>query len=581
MNTSIPTRSEVPETLTWDLTSIYPSEDAWEDVFRTVSERLPAFGQVQGSLGQSARQLYDGLVLRDQLGAAIDRLMEYAGRRHYADMTNGSYAALLGRAWTLTASYQEATAFYGSEILGIAPEQLGRFLFEEPALSPYRHHLDVITRLRPHVRSAEIERLLAGFADLSRGPGRIFDALYNVDVAQRLPTMIAANGEPVQLTDSSYFAALRSEDRRERRDAFEGMLGSFRQEGHTLAANLMLQVQSNVFVAHARGYESAMEAALNQAHIPKEVYTTLVQRVGAHLPSFRRYLALRDKALALGDQQHIYDLQAPLIVASDNEVPYDAACAILLDALAPLGSEYTAALEEGFRVRWIDVVESRGKLSGAYCAGAYGTFPFISLNYGSRREDLFTLAHETGHAMHSYFSWCTQPYIYAYAADFICEIAAKVHEELLRAHLLQQATDKADRVAGLGQYLEHFRFSMIRQTLFADFELRIHQRVEAGESLTADALCGIYRELNERYYGDGGVVVDDLISWEWSIVPGFYMSFYVYTYATATAAATAIARRILDEGQSAADRYVRLLRAGSSGYPIDLLKEAGVDMRDV
>jgi len=546
MASMIPRREDIPVALTWDLTPVFPSDQLWEETFASTERQLPALKVAQGTLGRSAQDLYEGLRRRDDIGAVVGRLNEYAGRRHCADMTDTHSQALSSRSSSLAATFAAATAFFTPEILAIPPDRLQDFYAVEPRLGIYRHYIDEVTSLRPHTRSAEVEQVLAGMADLGKAPERIFEMMYNADA--RLPTIRDAAGTPTQLTDSNCFGVFRrSPVRSVRQAAFEGMLGTFKQQQHTLAATLGAQVAKNVFLAKERSYPTTLDAALGPAHIPATVYTTLIETVNRSLPSLHRYLALRGKALALDTPQHMYDLDAPIVPAvTTAPIPFEAACAQLLDAVAPLGPAYTAILERAIRSRWIDVMESKGKLAGAYSAGTYGAPPFVSLNYQGTPDDVFTLAHEMGHALHSYLTWDTQPYHYSAYASFVAETASTLNEALLRRRLLETTADAPQRAALVAQYLEHVRFTFFRQTLFAEFELSIHRHVEAGDALTDETLCALYRALNVRYYGGGGIVVDDLIAWEWSILPHFYgLSFYVYQYATGHAASAALARQIL------------------------------------
>jgi oligoendopeptidase F len=373
---------------------------------------------------------------------------------------------------------------------------------------------------------------------------------------------------------------LRSTDRRVRREAFEGMLGSFKKLQHTLASALGNEVKKNYFFTRARRYDTCLEAALAETHVPTQVYRTLIDSVRARLPSLHRYLALRNRVLLGGEPLHMYDLYAPLVPDVDPEVPYAEACRKVVQAFTPLGSDYAGAAERGLRSRWVDVMESQGKAPGAYSSGVYGTEAFILMNYQGRRDDMFTLAHELGHSLHTYLSNRAQPYHYAQYSMFLAEIASTFNEALLHHYLLQHTGDRAERAAILQQYVEGFRATVIRQTLFAEFELRMHEVVESGGAITVEALQDIYRGLVEQYYGAGGVVVDDLVAWEWSIVPHFYLNFYVYQYATGFVASSALAQAVLREGEPAVRRYLDMLRAGSSDYAVDLLKAAGVDVTE-
>ncbi len=573
---AVPTRDKLPQDMTWDLSTIYKDVAEWETAFAGVAARLPALRRLQGTLGHDGASLLQALLQHDDAGAALGRVVEYATRRSHEDTTDGPNQGRADRATTLAIRFDEATAFFTPEILALPPAQLDQFFAAEPGLGLYKHYLDDLARIRPHVRSAEVELLLAGAAEIGEAPETIFRMIESADL--HLPLIEDEDGQIVQMTIPTYQKFLHSGDRALRRRAFEGLLGTFREQQHTLAATLGAQVKRNLFFAHARGYDSALEAALDENNIPTDVYTTLIETVRRSLPSLHRYLALRARVLDLGgDAPHMYDLYAPLIREAEVVVPYDRARDQLGDAFAPLGDDYRALLRQGLNERWIDVLENKGKVSGAYSAGAYGTVPFTLLNYRSTLNDEFTLAHEMGHSLHTYLAHGAQPYVYAGYSIFIAEVASTLNEELLREHLLGQTTDPRVKATLIVEHLDHLRATLFRQTLFAEFELTLHQHAANGEALTVDTINAVYRGLVEDYYGAGGVVVDELIAWEWSYVPHFYSSFYVYQYATGCSAAAALARAILAEGAPARDRYLSMLRAGSSDYPIALLRQAGVD----
>lgn len=573
---TVPARSEIPVEHTWDLESIYASDQIWEDDFTYVSQQLPKLAQLQGSLGQTAVALNQALRLRDQLSEVLERLVVYALMRFHEDTTRTHYQALQDRVMSLGADFGSATAFFVPEILAIPADRLNSYFQQEPKLDLYRHQIEDITRERPHVRSAEVEQVLAATTEMSQAPERIFEMIDNADL--RLPIITDAEGSEAQLSNGNYHVFLRSPQRDVRQAAFDGMHATFKQQQNTLGANLAAQVKKNLFFARARKYDSALAAALGGNNIPTSVYTNLVETVNKRLPALHRYLKLRDRVLDLGEPEHIYDLYAPLVKEVEMTVPYTEARDKVVLALAPLGQEYTSALATGMSSRWIDVRENQGKRGGAYSWGAFGTHPFVLLNYQDQLDDMFTLAHEMGHSMHSFFTWNAQPYPYASYTIFLAEIASTLNEALLTHYLLQSTEDKNIRAYVINHYLDGFRGTLFRQTMFADFELQIHRQAEGGAALTPEMLCGIYKDLNERYYGAGGVVVDDLVAWEWSRIPHFYSSFYVYQYATGISASAALAQQIITEGQPAVDRYLRLLRSGSSNYSIDLLKDAGVDM---
>ncbi len=575
---TVPPRSEVPVELTWDLESIFTTDQMWEENFSYTSQQVPKLAALQGSLGQTAQALYQALRMRDQVSEVLERLIVYATMRFHEDTTRTHYQALADRALTLAAEFSAATAFFTPEILAVPQDRLDTYFGQEAGLALYRMQIDDITRMRPHMRSAEVEQVLAGFLELSQSPERVFEMLDNADLPPLMSTITDEEGHDVQLSNGSYGVFLHSTDRNVRRAAFEGLHTTFKSMQNTIGANLGNQVKKNLIIARNRRYDSALAAALDGNNIPTSVYTNLVDTVNANLPKLHRYLALRQKILKLDDGQHIYDLYAPLVAEAKVEVAFDEARDKVAQALGPLGTEYTTALADGMRSRWIDVLENQGKRGGAYSWGAFGTHPFVLLNYHNQLDDMFTLAHEMGHSMHSYFTRATQPYPYADYTIFLAEIASTLNEAMLTHYLLQTTQEPTVRAYIINHYLDGFRATLFRQTMFADFELQIHQRAEGGESLTPELLCSIYKGLNDRYYGDGGVVVDDLIAWEWSRIPHFYSSFYVYQYATGISASAALVRGILSEGQPAVDRYLRLLRSGSSNYSIDLLRDAGVDM---
>ena len=575
MVTSVPPRSEIPVELTWELESIFSSDQEWETQFASISAQLPQLASLQGTLSTSAGHLLHALQLRDQLSETIERLFVYATMRFHEDTTRTEYQAFTDRVMALVTEYSAATAYFVPEILTIPQEHIDAFLANTQGLVVYRHQLEEITRARPHVRSAEVEQVLAGMAEIAQAPERVFEMIDNADL--RLPSITDEEGNTVQLSNGNYGVYVRSANREVRKAAFEGVHTTFKQQQNTIAANLATQVKKNIYFARVHDYPTAIAAALDGNNIPVSVYTNLVESVSKGLPTLHRYLALRKKALKL-DEQHYYDLYAPLVAEAKVAVPYAEAREKVIAALGPLGSQYTATLTDGLNSRWVDVLENQGKRSGAYSWGAYGTHPFVLLNYQSQLDDMFTLAHEMGHSLHSQFTWSTQPYPYANYTIFLAEIASTLNEALLTQYLLQNTTDKAVRAYVLNHYLDGFRATLFRQTLFADFELQIHSRAEAGEALTPALLCSVYQGLNQKYYGDGGVVLDELLAWEWSRIPHFYSSFYVYQYATGISASAALARSIVAEGQPAVDRYLTLLRSGSSDYSIELLKRAGVDM---
>lgn len=570
----LPRRQEVPVAYTWNLETIYPSDAAWAQDFARLEALLPQLAACQGTLGQGPDRLLACLRLRDEAGVLMGKLYAYAHLRHDEDTTNAAYQALNERAVSLYTRVRGAEAFIEPEILALPAGTLEGYLTAEPDLQVYGHYLHDLLRQQEHVRSAEVETLLAQAGELARAPREIFTMLNNADI--KFPTIRDAEGNEVEVTKGRYSQFLESPDRRVRQDAFTALYGTYRQHLHTIAATLAASVKKDVFYARARNYPSALAAALSEHNIPLAVYHNLIATVNRNLPVLHRYLRLRKRILGL-EELHPYDLYTPLVREVDRRVPYGEATDLVLAAVAPLGADYQGVVREALTNRWIDVYESVGKVAGAYSGGAYATLPFILLNYEETLNSVFTLAHELGHSLHSYYTRRHQPHVYGYYTIFVAEVASTLNEALLTHHLLGQSTDESMRLFIINHNLEGIRTTLYRQTLFAEFELLIHEMVERGEALTAEALSRVYYDLNVKYYG-AEVTLDRDIELEWARIPHFYNAFYVYQYATGISAATALAQQVLHEGTPAVARYLDFLRSGSSVYSIDLLRRAGVDM---
>ncbi|MGQ9779168.1 MAG: oligoendopeptidase F [Bacillota bacterium] len=571
---TLPKRSEIPEADRWRLEDIFPNDAAWEEAFARVKEMLPQVEAFRGTLGSSPQQLLACLQARDALGELFERVYVYARMRRDEDNANPFYQSLYDRAEGLGVEIGAAIAYIVPEILSLPPERIADYLKEEPKLALYRHHLEEILRRRPHTLSAAEEELLARTGEILQAPENIFTMLDTADL--KFPTIRDEEGRPVELTKGRYITFLESRVRRVRQEAFQALYATYGQRRNTLAATLAASVKADVFVAKVRRHPSALAAALFEDNIPLSVYDNLITTVREGLPLLHRYLALKKELMGL-DELHLYDVYAPPVPDPGVNFTLAEAKESVARALAPLGQEYLEVLRAGFAERWIDAFENEGKTGGAYSWGPYGVHPYVLLNYQGRLKDLFTLAHEMGHAMHSYYSYRTQPFVYAHYSIFVAEVASILNETLLFTHLLETNPDRAMRLYLLHHYLEEFRATVFRQTMFAEFEKEIHARVEAGEALTAEELCRLYFELNRVYFGPA-VVVDREIELEWARIPHFYHAFYVYKYATGFAAATALADRILAEGEPAVRRYLEFLKSGAADYPNELLKRAGVDL---
>lgn len=567
-------RDEIPVEFTWNLESIFPTNDDWEHDFQALQQRLPELEALAGTLAQSGQALLTVLRKRDELSQELERLYVYASMRKDEDTTNSTYQGMADRAVQLYVRFATVASYIEPEILALPQATLDQFVKETPELALYGQQLHDLNRKRAHIRSAEIEAILAAAGEMADAPGSVFTMIDNADL--KLPTIKNETGEEIELTKGNYQLFIRSTNRQVRKDAFEGLHTTFLKQRNTIASTLAAQVKTDIFYTSQHHYNSCREHALARYNIPVSVYDNLVETVSGHIPLLNRYLKLRKRILQL-DELHMYDLYVPIVEETREEVSYQQACDTVLAALAPLGQNYLDTLKQGFTRRWIDVYETFGKRGGAYSGGAYSTQPFILLNYQNNRDSMYTLAHELGHSLHSFYTRKYQPYQYGDYTIFVAEVASTLNEGLLTEHLLRKNSDRAVRLAILNHSLEGFRGTLFRQTMFAEFEQQIHSKAEQGEALTADSLSALYRALIEKYYG-GETFIDELIDVEWARIPHFYSSFYVYQYATGISAASALVQQILHEGKPAVERYLKFLSSGSSDYSIELLKKAGVDM---
>jgi len=567
-------RAEIPEHLTWRLEDIFATDEVWESTFEQLKEEIPKISELHGTLGDSPDALLKAFQTQDELSGRLGKLYAYSRMRYDEDTTNSFYQDMNGRAETLLTLYSSHTSFMTPEILSLGEDKIKQFLSEQEELCLYEKVLEDILRQQPHILSEKEEALLALASEPLDSASQTFSMLNNADLT--FPTIENENGDEVDLTHGRYVGFLESSDREVRKQAFKAMYDTYGSFKNTYASTLTGAVKTDNFFANVRNYDSARHAALSGNKISEVVYDNLVDVINDHLPLLHRYVKLRKEILDL-DELHMYDLYTPLIKDVDMKVTYDEAKQYTLEGLQPLGDEYVRIVEEAFNNRWIDVEENKGKRSGAYSSGTYYTNPYILLNWQNKVNDLFTLVHELGHSVHSYYTREAQPYRYGNYSIFVAEVASTCNEALLNDYMINHLEDDRQKLYLLNHFLEGFRATVFRQTMFAEFEHDIHVREQNGEALTAERLTDIYYELNKKYFGDD-VISDEEIGLEWARIPHFYYNYYVYQYATGYAAATALSHQIQEGGEGAVDRYIDFLKAGSSDYPIEVLKKAGVDM---
>ncbi len=570
------TRSEVPVEQTWDMTTVFAGLEAWEAALADLAARKDQVATYAGRLTESARMLLEAIELREDLMDDLWRVAVYAFHRSDEDTADPVFLAMKGRLGALMAALMGEDAWFEPEVANIPAETIEAMMEEEPKLVPYRHFFDNIIREKAYQLSPSEEALLARASQIFGSPDEIFGILSDADLT--FDPIQNEKGQTVEMSHALYSLYLESRDPEVRRQAFASMYKSFGQFRNTCAATLQNAIRVNTYNKEIRGFKTGREAALFKNAVPESVYDSLLEAVNERLPLLHRYVGLRKKMLGL-DQLHSYDMYVSLVEDVDPHYTFDEAKEILLKALAPLGPRYAEGLKKAFSERWIDWAVNRGKRSGAYSGGAYSTNPFILISWQGTLDNLYTLAHELGHSLHSYFTRSSQPFQYGDYPIFLAEIASTCNEVLLTDYLLKTATDDKVRAAVVNHYLDGFKGTVFRQTQFAEFEHEIHAADEAGTALTADFLSERYGELNRKYYGDQ-LTFDPEIANEWARIPHFYYNFYVFQYATGFAAATAFADAILKEGQPAVDRYLGFLSAGSSDWPIDVLKKAGVDMTE-
>ena len=570
----IPLRSQQLKENCWAVEDIYPTEEAWSQALSESASLPEELAAYQGKLGESAETLLSYLTRMEEISHQADRLFVYAMLRADEDTANSTHQAMKGKCFSFLVSLSSATAFEGPELVAIPDETLDAFYAQEPGLTKYRRYLTKARLEKPHILSQAEEKLLAGAAEVGAAPSNIFNTLNNADMT--FPAVTDSEGVTYPLTNGSYISLMERSDRTLRENAFRSFYGVYESYANTLAASYNAEVRKNLFFAKARKYHSALAAAMEPVEVPEAVYHSLVDTVRKNLDKMHRYMGLRKKAMGLSEL-HMYDIYANMIPEAEEVVPFAQAREEVIDAMGILGEEYQSVLKSGFEARWMDIYENKGKRSGAYSCGCAGIHPFVLLNHKETLDSEFTLAHELGHAMHSYLSDKHQPSIYNEYVLFVAEVASTCNEALLMQYLLARTEDPKKRAVLINYFLEQFRTTLYRQTMFAEFELKAHEMAAAGETLTADNLKAMYLQLNKDYYGEE-TVVDEEIAIEWARIPHFYRNFYVYQYATGFSAAIAISQKIQKEGAPAVENYLKFLSGGCSTDPVSLLKIAGVDM---
>ena len=564
-------RKDVENKYKWKVEDIFPSDEAWEKSF-SETEKMIDFSEFEGKLGD--RQIMVRFTQKDQeTSKKLERLHLYAHMRHDEDTRIAKYTAMQSRAMSLIVKYSSAIAFVQPELTAL-PEETLRAYACDPELKDYDYFFRQLIKDKPHILSSQEERLLAMGGEVYSQFQNVFSMIDNADI--QLGEVTDSEGNTIALTHGVYGVILHGEDRDLRKKAFERYYQAYISLTNTIAATYYGNVKKDVFLTQARKYPSCLARALSNEDVDVAVYNNLIASVNDSLPSMHRYIALRKKMLGL-EEQHMYDIYAPLVGDAELKLPYEKACDLVIEGLAPLGKEYQALLRKGFDEGWVDVCETTGKRSGAYSTGIYGIHPFALLNYQQTTHDVFTIAHEMGHSLHTYFSNTNQPYAKADYRIFVAEVASTVNEVLLLKHILSTTEDPALKKYLLNYYLDTIRTTLHRQTMFAEFEAIAHEMVEKGQPLTSENLCEVYLGLNKKYYGDS-IVHDKEIAYEWSRIPHFYTSFYVYKYSTGIISAISIANRILREGESAVKDYMAFLSSGGSNDPVSLLKLAGVDL---
>ncbi|MGU8378272.1 oligoendopeptidase F [Clostridium perfringens] len=566
-------RDEIPESDKWRIDKIYETPAKWNEELNKLKEEAPKLKDFEGKLGNK-EDLKAFLLLNEKLSRKLGKLYVYAHMRSHEDTSNPEMQSLVNKIDPYSAEFSSYTAYFVPEILSLKEGTIENFINEDKDLKQYKIYFEMILNEKPHILSKEVESVLASVSDCLGAPESIYSMLTNSDMT--FGEIVDESGRKVELTEGNYISFIKSKDRNVREAAFKLLFGTYKKYENTLATSLTSSTKNFVFESKTRKYNSSLEASLKPNNIPVEVYYNALKTVDENMDALHRYVRIKKKLLNL-DEIHMYDLYVPVIECKKEHLEYKDAISLVQEGLKPLGKEYLDIFNEGINEGWIDVYENKGKRSGAYSWGSYDTMPYVLLNYNYELNDASTLAHEMGHSIHSYYTRKTQPYIYGDYSLFCAEVASTTNEILLIHHLIEKETDKNKKLYLINQELEQIRTTVFRQLMFAEFELKTHEAIENGESLTSEVLCKMWKDINIKYFGED-MNVDEEISIEWARIPHFYSDFYVYQYATGYAAASSFANSILSKGEEAVEKYKGFLKAGGSMYPIDTLKMAGVDM---
>lgn len=566
-------REEINEKYKWDLSDLYEDDAAWEKEFIQVKELAENFKGLKGTLTKSSDDLLNAIRLQEQISRMLMNVVTYSRLKLDENTKNATYQGLVARSESLMTEIGEMMSFATPEILSIEFSEMLKLLNHDE-LKLYEKHFENMFRAKPHILTEEVESLLAQTEEMGAAPSNTYGMLLNADMT--FEDAIDSEGKAHKLTNGSYVPMLMGNDRILRKDAFDKYYKVYEAHNNTIASLMQAEVKKNIFYSKVRKHPSAREAALFENNIPVSVPDKLIQAVNDNLETFYKYMKLRKRVLGV-EELHLYDIYTPIIANVDFEIEYDEAREMVTEALGVLGTEYQDVIKSAFEKSWIDVFETEGKRSGAYSWGTYDSKPYVLLNHKNNLDSMFTLAHELGHSMHSYLTRENQPYVYGNYSIFVAEVASTTNEALLNDYLLKNIKEEDKKKYILNHYLEQFRGTIFRQTMFAEFERDIHKHVETGGALTAEFMNNHYLELNKKYFGPD-VVIDDAIKYEWSRIPHMYYNFYVYQYATGFSAAISLASQILSEGKPALDRYLGFLSSGSKDYPINILREAGADM---